>query len=143
MASGGSSRRDVAFAENVAVLHLLCPFPSESSNNPPPSSAGQGTGRILSFERERCLSSGLAFLAEISDDPNHVVAVAIEEQPSRKGLAVVVSINRENAASAQSTLEMIKAGLQDIFSVLARVEHGIALVDNLCIRLEQLRTDSL
>ncbi|OIW34440.1 hypothetical protein CONLIGDRAFT_709775 [Coniochaeta ligniaria NRRL 30616] len=124
MAIGESSRQDVRFAENVAVLHLLCPFPSESSSNPLPSSAGQDSGRHLSPERERCLSSGLAFLAEISDDPNHVVAVATEERPRTQGLAVIVSINRENAASAQGTLERIRGGLQGIFSVLARVEHG-------------------
>lgn len=116
----------VRLAENVAVLHVFDALPGDSSDNHPPSKAiARDLRRVLSFERERFLASGLAALADISDDPNHVVAVAVEERPSTQGLAVLVSINRANAASAEGTMAKIKGGLQDIFSVLAKVGHGL------------------
>jgi hypothetical protein len=128
MAVEESPRQDVRLAENVAVLSVLEALPGESSHNPPPSRAyNDASSRILSFEREQFLSSGLASLAEISDNPNHVVAVAIEERPSIQGLAILVAINKENPASAEGTLERIKRGLQGIFTVLAKVGHGIIL----------------
>jgi hypothetical protein len=130
MARKKPSRQSVRFAENVAVLSLLNTFPSESSNNPRPHDAvRRDSWRTLSFERECCLASGLAFVAEISDDPNHIVATCVEENPDTQGLAVLLAINKENPASAESTLKEVKHGLQDVFSTLSKIGQGKVLPD--------------
>jgi hypothetical protein len=127
MAAGESSRQDVRLAENVAVLSVFKALPGESSDNPLPSNADdQSSGRVLSFERERFLASSIAALADISDDPNHVVAVAVEEMSHVHGMAILVAINRENARSAEGILARVKTGLQNIFAVLARVGHSVS-----------------
>ena len=128
MAIPESARQDVRLAEDVAVLSVLDALPGEIVDNPlPPGFDERDPRRVLSFERERFLASGLAALADISDDPNHVVAVAVEERPSPQGLAVLVAINRGNPRSAEGTLARIKKGLQGIFNILAEVGHGTVL----------------
>ncbi|KAB5551305.1 hypothetical protein GE09DRAFT_168678 [Coniochaeta sp. 2T2.1] len=129
MAVGELPRPDIRLAEDVAVLSILKALPGETLSNPLSSHvSARDSGRSLSFSRELFLSSGLASLAEISDDPNHIVAVAIQEKPETQRLAVVVAINKENPTSAEGALKKIKHGLQDIFGVLARVGHGIVPV---------------
>lgn len=119
----------VRLAEDVAVLTVLDALPGESFDNPlPPGFDERDPRRVLSFERERFLASALAALADISDDPNHVVAVAVEERPSTQGLAVLVAINKGNPRSAEGTLERVKQGLQGLFNVLAEVGHGTVLL---------------
>ena len=126
MAVGELSRPDIRLAEDAAVLSVLQALPGETTDNPlPPHAHEKDPRRTLSFSREVFVSSGLASLAEISDDSNHIVAVAIEERPAVQGLAVVVAINKANPASAEGALGRIKHGLQGIFNILARLGHGM------------------
>lgn len=124
MASG----QDVRFAENVALLQRLTACPSLPSTNPsPPLANSRGPARILSFERERTVTSGLAFLAGTSDNPNYIVAVCVEENPKKDGLSVVLAINKTGPRDAEDVLDTIKLGLQGVFNKLGEVRYGMCL----------------
>jgi hypothetical protein len=133
------SRQNIRFAENIAVLSVLSPFPLPPSTNPIPTLANsKGPVRILSFERESSLVSGLAFLAGVSDNPNHVVALCLEELPGKDGLKALLGINKAQPGDAEEVLATTKRGLQEIFEVLSRVRYG-ELRGNLSPRSKLIR----
>ncbi|RYP08592.1 hypothetical protein DL764_001827 [Monosporascus ibericus] len=71
----------ITCAENIAILHLLHSVPEQPSSNPVVDHRSRRTGHTLSFDRERSLTSSLAFLARTTDNPNYIPAVCIEESP--------------------------------------------------------------
>ena len=120
----------VVCAENSALLCLLRECPNAPSLHVPPANlAAPDPTRILSFERERTLASNLAFITSISNDPNHITAVCIEEPPRRGPEAgrmkVLVAINKKAEESASAAMKKIASGLESIFDVLRRADHGI------------------
>ncbi|KAK0748267.1 hypothetical protein B0T21DRAFT_419999 [Apiosordaria backusii] len=121
MLSDEQRQQALCCAENIALLSILSP-PSYAPliNRPPYSESPPNPGRVLSFEAEVSLASTLAFLSAISDDPNHVVAVCVEELSKHKGVRVVVAINKECPESAEVKLGKIRDGLQKILKCLSR-----------------------
>lgn len=116
-------RSQARFAEDVALLYLLSHVPAPPSDNRSPYVANsQDSDRILSFDRERTITSGLAFLAGISDEPNHVVALSVEERKDKQGITLVVAINKERPQDSEDILSEVKQGLQMILDVLTRVK---------------------
>src|SRR5438105_15930970 len=107
-------------AENINLLSLLDQNPGTPGANQPALVEAEISSRTLSFERESCLSRAIAFLAGVSDDATHVVAVCIEELPGMNGLRVLIAINKENVHSGDVVLGSIKKGLEGVFRLLAR-----------------------
>ena len=105
-------------AENIALLHHLGNIPSVPQRNLVRDARPDlATTRTLSASNERVLTSVLAFLSSIRDDPNKVSAVCVEESAS--ALVVMIAVNAEGpgeSAYAQS----VKAGFDIIFTLLAR-----------------------
>ncbi|KAK4034802.1 hypothetical protein C8A01DRAFT_18450 [Parachaetomium inaequale] len=136
MLSERQRRQSLSFAENVALLSLLRRAPTARHANPRPHSVAQeDSGRLLSFEREVSLTNTLAFLCGISDNPLHVVATCVEELVSRKGIRVLVAINKKHSTSGSGTLMRIKCGLEEVFRYLSRVDHvEDALLEGLVLR---------
>ncbi|KAK3989146.1 hypothetical protein QBC44DRAFT_308759 [Cladorrhinum sp. PSN332] len=90
----------------------------------PPSNSSPDSSRKLSFDCEACLTSTLAFLSGISDDPGHVVAVCVEELVGFNGLRVLVAINKKNHESGIGVLKRIEEGLERIFGYLSRANKA-------------------
>ena len=57
--------------------------------------------RHLSTDREREISSNLAFLSAISDDNMKVMAVCVEEHPSGRELTIRISSNSGNLSEVE------------------------------------------
>lgn len=126
MLSEAQRALSLAFAENVALLSLLCQAPTAHRVNVrPPSMCSQDPGRVLSFEQETKLTSTLAFLCGISDSPAHVLATCVEELPSREGIRVVVAVNKKATDSGRRVLDRVKEGLGGLFDLLSRASNGV------------------
>jgi hypothetical protein len=115
----------VLLAENTALLALLSQVPRAPTNLPPYNVSNEiGLGRELSFEQEHMICTGLAFLSGISDDPNHVMAVAVQENMNPKSITIRLAINKANPNGAEGTLSKAVHGFRQIFCILSRVAHG-------------------
>jgi hypothetical protein len=66
-------------------------------------------------------------LAGTSDNPNHIVAVCVEENTKKDGLSVVLAINKTGPRDAEDVLDTIKLGLQGVFNKLGEVRYGMCL----------------
>lgn len=115
----------VACAENVAVLDLLSrSLPTTETPSPvwvPRSEAQDEPTRQLSYEQEDGLVKELAFLSGISDDPNHIMAVCVQEFPEQRRCDIILAVNKHSAGCAQDVLEKARRGLQRIFEKLREV----------------------
>ncbi|KAK0667622.1 hypothetical protein QBC41DRAFT_395512 [Cercophora samala] len=122
MLSKRQRQRELACAEDIALLYTLNP-PSYAplANKPPYLKSQPDPSRALPFETEVSLTSTLAFLSGISDDSSHVVAVCVEELPSRKGICVRVAVNKATSGAAEVVLQRIKDGLQMVLKCLSRL----------------------
>ncbi|KAK4216045.1 hypothetical protein QBC37DRAFT_106675 [Rhypophila decipiens] len=125
MAAAKEQRRlDFERSQNIALLSLLTknPSPVEIRSCPVHISNHDLNGRTLSFSRESHLVEALAFISGVSDSSDHVVALCVEELPSRSGLRVAIAVNRSAYANPSDTrlLSRIKTGLESIFHLLAR-----------------------
>lgn len=119
-------RQFLSFAENLALLSFLRPAPTAPQTNALPHWATRkDTDRLLSFEREVSLTSTLAFLCGVSDNPHHVVATCVEELAGKKGLRIVVAINKKHATCGSETLTYIKDGLVDVLRHLSPTNDGV------------------
>lgn len=124
-----ASQQTKRLAENVAFLSILNPTPSLPSSNATPAAANTtGPVRILSFERERSLASGLAFLSGISNGSNHVTALCVEEQPGKDGITLVLAINKAQPPEEENMLKTIQQGLQGIVDLLSTIRQGASLL---------------
>lgn len=125
MPSESQRRQALSCAENISLLSIINPTPSvpgENTRRPPKSK--NSSLRILSFDCEISLTSTLAFLCGISDDPDHVVAVCVEELVQGKGLRVLVAVNKKNPESGTGVLQRIEDGLGKVLRCLSRETNG-------------------
>jgi len=109
----------VRCVEDIALLSMLRPSPaSASSGLPAPAIPAERVNSALSFREERQLATTLAFLAGISPDGNHVMAVAVEETVPHEQLRVLVAINKMTPSSSHAVLTRAKQGFDEIFALL-------------------------
>ncbi|KAK1768439.1 hypothetical protein QBC33DRAFT_377381 [Phialemonium atrogriseum] len=121
MAVGQWSYQTIRCGEDIALLSLLNQLPSRPSVNlNRPLQGRDDRRRSLSFDNECCLASSLAFLAGPFGDPNHVIALSVEEVSASKAVKVVIAINKQAPSDGVKILERIKVGFESVFSVLAR-----------------------
>lgn len=130
-AKASASCHAVTCAENIALLELLTPLPGKTTNNPQHGQAervitAQAT-RTLSFEQESELATTLAFLSGISDDSNHVTAVALEELPDTGQCKVLIAINKPNPDRGNEIQGQIYGSFKQIFGQLAKMSPSMSL----------------
>jgi len=114
----------VACGESIALLSLLHSIPAPPSKNDwDPANIVRGD-YTLPFERERRLVGILGFLSSISDDPNHVTAVCVEEDPHAASLDVLLAINRRNADGLNQVSKKLEEGFKAIFRELSQPLEG-------------------
>lgn len=112
-------------AEDIALLSLINGTPSPPTVTPvQPSPAGDQPERSFSIDRECSLADSLAFVSSLSDNPNHIIALALEETASPKALKVVIAINKSSVESGDGVLGRIKLGFESIFRTLSRARLG-------------------
>jgi hypothetical protein len=116
----------VTCAENIALLHLLHSVPAPPSANPRNHLPIRDKGYALDSERERGLTGTLAFLSNITDDPNHIPAVCVEEDPNSVSLNVLLAVNRvkHQENDGNQVLRELEQGFERIFTVLSHVSDG-------------------
>jgi hypothetical protein len=83
----------ISCAENISLLSLLHPVPTQPKSNPLKSLLAS-QGHVLLFDRECSLASILAFLSSTTDDPNHIPVVCIGEAPDSSCLNVFLAVNK-------------------------------------------------
>ncbi|KAK4165777.1 hypothetical protein QBC43DRAFT_207925 [Cladorrhinum sp. PSN259] len=131
------SNQALSTVENIALLSLLNRTPTLPGDNVRQiSHSKQDVSRILSFDCEISLTSTLAFLSGVSDDPGHVVAVCVEELIDSSGLRVLVAINKKNPESGIGVLGRIEEGLGKIFGYLSRA--GCSAKNNVSLETQVL-----
>ncbi|KAK4240779.1 hypothetical protein C8A03DRAFT_12882 [Achaetomium macrosporum] len=118
MLSKKQRTQTLSLAENVALLSLLCGAPTAPNTNPWPTAVDNH-----SFADEVRLTSTIAYLSGISDDPSHVVAVCVEGLTSGREIRVVIAVNKEHPVSGNDVLARIKNGLDEVFGHLARANR--------------------
>ena len=111
-------------AESIGLLHLLHAVPSLPSSNLIDPLRVRQEGYIVSFERERCLVSTLAFLSSISDDPNLIPAAAVQQGHNPASLSVLLAVNKQKQDDGNQFLQDIKQGFEGIFTALSRAVDG-------------------
>ncbi|THV44102.1 hypothetical protein BGAL_0733g00010 [Botrytis galanthina] len=114
----------ITCAENIALLSLLHRVPVSPSLNPISNLSVRHERYDLSFERERSLASVLAFLSSISDNPDHVTAVCVEEDHETMSLNVLLAINKAQQNDNSQIQEEMKLGFERIFAGLAQVSDA-------------------
>ncbi|KAH8737557.1 hypothetical protein BGZ61DRAFT_525664 [Ilyonectria robusta] len=122
MADSETSRLQDRLAEDIALLFYLtrnhAPPERHPMMDPKPDT---GSARTLSFRDEWLLTSTLAFLSSVRDDPSKITAVCVEECPS--GLTIMLAVNAKDS-SPSPYLQSVKAGIDKIFSLLRNVSTG-------------------
>jgi hypothetical protein len=115
---------EISRAENIALLYLLHSVPTLPSANPVDSQPIRQNGYTLPFPRERRLTGTLAFLSSINDDPNHIPAVCVEEDPQSATLSVLLAVNRRSSDGGKQVLRKLKQGFERVFAPLSRLSEG-------------------
>jgi hypothetical protein len=77
----------------------------------------------LSVEEERKLTESLAFLANDSDDVNHIPAVCVEQVSGTPSLDVLLAVNRAAWQSGVPSLRRLEQGFRNVFSLLQNVDQ--------------------
>jgi len=75
-------------------------------------------GYALSLRNELRLAEALGFLANDSDDVNHIPALCIEENPASASLHVLLAVNSIDGKSGRQSLQRLKSGFDSIFASL-------------------------
>lgn len=119
----------VACAENISLLHLLHEIPEPPSVNTAPVAFSDAASYSLPFATERSLAGVLAFLSSITDNPNFITAVCVQEGREGADLKVHVAINKKNDKDNNATLETICDGFNRIFLRLSSAMHGMRAGD--------------
>ncbi|KAI0137096.1 hypothetical protein BJ170DRAFT_711138 [Xylariales sp. AK1849] len=105
----------VRLAESTALLSLLDNLPEKPKTNVPNRNVHKESSRQLSFDQEREICTGLAFLAGISNDPNHVTAVGVEERDDPRSVHVMIAINKSKPGDGNKVLTEVANGFRRIF----------------------------
>lgn len=123
--------QSVRRAEIVALLDILSrklptaatlvQVPEDLSENTPEST------RQMSYEQEDRLVKELAFLSGISDNPNHIMAVCIQEFPKEGGCGILLAVNKSSPDTADPVLEKAQRGFQRIFDRLREISPSKSL----------------
>ncbi|KAH8675544.1 hypothetical protein BX600DRAFT_534991 [Xylariales sp. PMI_506] len=114
----------VSLAESTALLSLLNKHPKTSLKPRPAPLHDDDGSRILSFDQERQVCSAFAFLAGVSDDPNHVMAVAVEEHDDIDSIHVKLAVNRTYGGFDKPVLSKVAEGFNRILHGLSRAARG-------------------
>ena len=105
---------EVMCAEDIILPALLCPggVVHEPLNSRPtvtissPEANADTCARVLPLEKEHDVVATLAFLAATDDNPNHVLAVALDKL-SREQMRICVAINKSRPDSGSRTLHRV------------------------------------
>lgn len=124
MASNNLLSPAIVCAENIALLHLLHSVPTRPSSNSTDNLPLHQAGYTLSFTRERNLVGTLAFLSNTVDDPNHIPALCVKEDPESLSLSVLLAVNRIKWSDGNQVLQELKQGFERIFAILSDVSNG-------------------
>lgn len=134
MASSGcfSALNAVSLTEKIVLLQLISQLPGGLSDVGPKSSPGEASeksekGRLLSLWQENDIVSTLAFLSGVSNDPNQVTAVCVEELPAGGACKVLVAVNKLRPDSGQDGLDKIQRGFEQIFRRLSTTFTGMSI----------------
>ena len=111
----------IARAESIALLYLLHSVPTPPSPNSINGLRVHHECYALPFEKERSLAGTLAFLSSITDDPNYIPAVCVEEVPDSAFLNVLLAVNKDSRNDGNQILQRLKQGFEQIFAVLSRL----------------------
>ncbi|KAH7108764.1 hypothetical protein B0J11DRAFT_602156 [Dendryphion nanum] len=122
MASLSCYSPTIARAESIALLYLLHSVPALPASNPTGDVLHQGY--TLSFNQERDLVCTLAFLSNIKDDPDHIPALCINEDPKSSSLHVLLAVNRLKSSDGGDILHEIGQGFGRIFAILSKLSRN-------------------
>jgi hypothetical protein len=124
MASTCSPSPAVICAESIALLYLLHSVPLQPSSNETDQLLVRQSGYVLSFARERSLASILAFLSNTKEDPNHIPALCIKENPQSASMNVMLAVNRRTYEDGNQALQDLKQNFENLFAVLSETMKG-------------------
>lgn len=121
----------VSLTEKIVLLHLISQLPGGLSDVGTKSSPGEASkkdekGRILSLRQENEIVSTLAFLSGISNNPNEISAVCLEELPAEGACKILVAVNKLRPGSGQAVLDKIQRGFERIFRRLSTISSGMS-----------------
>ena len=111
----------IVCAENISLLFLLHSVPTLPSRNTLKTQKNCAQGYALSLEEEHRLVESLAFLANDSDDPNHIPALCVEQHPTTSSSNVILAVNCAVWQNGVQSLRRLKEGFENIFVLLANV----------------------
>lgn len=116
--------------ETIVLLELISQLPGQPPDAGPqflPREPEQedDNRRILSLQQENEIVSSLAFLSGVSNSPNHITAVCLEEIRAKDGCKVLLAINKLHPNSGKGILEKIKRGFEQIFKRLSAVSSSM------------------
>lgn len=104
-------------AEDIALLELLGQVPVPPTHKPHVDVPDLSRGHTLSLRTERHLTSELAMLSSIKNEPYHVTAVCIQETDSR--LHILVAVNAETSCDSDY-LKSVKKGFDGLLDILRK-----------------------
>ena len=100
--------RSVQLMKSIFVLRMLQEIPEPPSENSIIDFAARQASsaeRVLSLKREKELVKLLTFLASAKKDPRKVMALCIEENPSRLGMTIKMAVNHGDMAEIKSSFD--------------------------------------
>lgn len=90
--SKGTSHKGLM--EAITLLYMLEKFPETPKDNQPPQSLSVLSSMYqLPFQHEKQIVENLAFLSAITDDPDRVMAVCLEEARDRGSCRIRLTSN--------------------------------------------------
>jgi hypothetical protein len=111
-------------AENISFLYLLHSVPTLPFRNALEKLKTCAQGYALSLAEECRLLESLAFLANDSDDVNHIPALCIQQDPGTSSVNVLLAVNCAQWQAGAQSLQRLKFGFESIFMVLADGGQG-------------------
>lgn len=118
----------VSLTEKVVLLQLISQLPGGQSDVGVKSSPEEVSEkeRTLSLRKENDIVSTLAFLSGVSNDPNEITAVCLEELPAEEACKVLVAVNKVGPGSGRNVLNRIQRGFEQIFRRLSTTASGMS-----------------
>jgi hypothetical protein len=128
MTQHSSDQLEIISAENIALFSLLHGVPVRPSTNKASRNSwnlpAQQTNRqnySLSFDTERRLADTLAFLSSIKDDPDHIPAICVGEDPDENNsLNVYIAINKCRWGDGDGLLQTVRDEFEHLFRILEK-----------------------
>jgi hypothetical protein len=124
MASTHSWLPAVVCAENISLLYLLHSVPFQPSSNEINQPLVRERGYALPFARERSLVSTLAFLSYTKEDPNHIPALCIQENPRSASISVILAMNRKTYEDGSQALQDLQQKFERLFAIISEAVKG-------------------